>query len=86
MVTATTKLASDDDSGGGLASRIVYPIIDSGLYFLRVNSVGLVTTAAKLKAMGISLAASLPQRNYDLAVIGGPPLSNQVFLPLVFRD
>lgn len=86
-VVTTTYLARDDDSGGGLASQIVYEFTQSGLYFLRVNNVGLAVTAAKLRATGTSPAASsLPQRNYDLVVLGGPPLSNHVFLPLVIRN
>jgi YVTN family beta-propeller protein len=87
VASDATKLKSDTDGGGGLASRIVYSITTSGLYFLQVERESATATAAKLTAMGISPAASsLPQRNYDLTVEGGPPLSNRVFLPLVTRD
>jgi YVTN family beta-propeller protein len=87
VATNGTKLAENDDIiTGVLASRIVYTFTQSGMYFLRINNVGPVVTAAKLKALGITVPAIvIPQRDYDLAVIGGPPLNNRAFLPLIWR-
>jgi hypothetical protein len=46
-----------------------------------------VATAAKLRAQGITqVLSAIPQRNYDLFIVGGPPLSNKVYLPLTLRD
>ncbi len=87
-VTTTTKLATNDDFGGpgSLASRIVYTVTEAGMYYLHVNNVGPTTTAAKLRAMGTTVVLSaIPQRNYDLAIVGGPPLDTRVYLPLVAR-
>ncbi len=86
VVTTSTQLATDNDGGGGLASRIVYSFTSTGVYYLRVTSATPAATAAKLKAMGLNPAAALPQRNYDLAVTGGPPLNNRVYLPIVSRN
>ena len=85
-VTGTTLLAKDDDSGGGLASRIVYSITAPGMYYIHVNNLSPVETAAKASRLGLAPdSTGTVERSYDLAVVGGPPLSNRVYLPLLMR-
>jgi len=82
-VSTTLALAKDDDSGGGLASRIVYTVTTTGWYYVHVNNLGPAAMAAKGVMQSLNAPAT-SGRQYDLAV-EGVALSSQLYLPLVLR-
>jgi len=72
MPDGATQLAYDDDGGGGKASRIIYNFTKPGLYYAMVKD--------------YDPAAWGTYRRYDVSISGGPPLTEQVYLPVIVKQ